>query len=217
MLAITVACSDGDSAVATPTPEATATTLVVPSTRGTPALTTTATPEAAALETSERVWVYADSTIVPETCFDLVADMIPADAPTSIAGKAVECNVGAADHVRATYQRGPDGVLHLAEVELFVLTAPSLPQPYTYSSCRDIAAYLLPASVPSEQAGFLAICSWSPTPRGSAMQPRIETWSGVPVGSSRTDFPADTPCWVMLGYLGSQLEAQTVKVRCVID
>src|SRR4029077_13868528 len=42
------------------------------------------TPIDTVLGTSERVWVYADSAIVPQACLDLLPDMIPDTAPASV-------------------------------------------------------------------------------------------------------------------------------------
>jgi hypothetical protein len=131
-------------------------------------------------------------------------------------GKAVDCVPGVGDRFRVKYARAPDGVLHLVEVELFVLLSSAFPQLSTYYSCREVEQLLLPSSLPAEQARYVAVCRYLPPLRGDS-RPQISTWSGVPVGSPRTDFPPDTPCWRFLDYLGSQLEAETIKIRCVID
>lgn len=179
--------------------------------------TSTPEPTPTVLRERELVWVYADSTIVPQSCFDLLADMIPVAAPASLAGKAVECSPGVADLFRTTYRRNPGGLLQLREVQLFVVTTPALPQPFGDEACRDIAQYLLPASQPVENAGLVAVCSWVPPVRGAPVRPRIETWSAIVKDSTRTEFPAETPCWQMLPYLGAPRGADTVKLRCVID
>jgi hypothetical protein len=208
--------SDSESAESS---EPVVSSTISPPTRPPPTSVPEPTPEPTpvVLGDQERVWVYADSTIVPDSCLDLVPVMIPADEPASAMGKAVRCTPAVADIFRTTYRRGPDGVLRLQSIELFVVTTPALPQPFGNEECRDIEPYLLPADQPVENAGFVAVCSWAPSARGAPPRSRIAAWSAVVEGSGAPPFPPDTPCWRMLPYLGAPRGADTVKVRCIIE
>src|SRR6185503_10739321 len=59
--------------------------------RLTPSPSLAPTPASVLNGSTQRVWVYEDSRIMPTSCLDLLPDMVPYTAPSSTSGKSIEC------------------------------------------------------------------------------------------------------------------------------
>jgi hypothetical protein len=222
-----VACSSKD----TPEPSPTAAEISEPALRMTAVYTTattvaalptfTPTPVRAPINQPISVWVYADTQASTEDCLSLVGDMIPATAPASVSGKAVECTLDNAYHIE--FYRHADGYYHLEYVRLFLLLTDDFPTPMPNApaaevSCSAVVQTFLPASRPASDATYVGQCAYLPPVRGTT---RTETriWARIENQLAPATLPADFPCWQSILYMGAPRDhdLDPRDVICVLE
>lgn len=151
-----------------------------------------------------RVWVYGDSKINPQTCMDLLPDMIPEYALLDAPGKAASCRWPDGT-TRVDFLYDKSGVLFLNNVGVLLL-AHSRPSYGDGRPCSDLAQFLIPASVdPANVGNDFVLCYIEPPLKGHEPANPIRVWAGFDIRAPAV--APDAPCWEFTRYLGPGREA----------
>jgi hypothetical protein len=158
--------------------------------------------------------------VVSNNCFDLIGDMIPANARQGIPGKAVDCTLDMS--YRLILHQGVDGLYHLQYVNLLLLLTDSFPTPVpgapaAEQPCTSATHLFLHATRPSSEATYVGQCAIIPPVRGEATS-EMQIWARIENQLAPTSLPADIPCWETIRYLGAPRGNDDLRnVTCVLE